>query len=217
MRIAPFIDHTLLRPDATAGQVAAACREALAYGFAAVCVHPCRLAQVVEALKGSAVKSCTVAGFPFGAQATEAKAFEAADAVRRGAREIDMVMNIGALKDGDAGLVARDIGAVVVAAAGAPVKVIIETGLLTDAQKAEACRLAVDAGAAFVKTCTGFSGGGATVADIRLMRSVVGASAGVKASGGIRTRDEAAAMLEAGANRIGTSAGVAIVAQESPA
>jgi deoxyribose-phosphate aldolase len=216
LKIASFIDHTLLKPDATAGQVAAVCREAIKHGFAAVCVHPCRLAQVVAALKGSAVKPCTVVGFPFGTQVTEAKAFEAADAVRRGAREIDMVMNIGALKDGDAGLVARDIGSVVAAAAGAPVKVIIETGLLTDGQKAEACRLAVDAGAAFVKTCTGFSGGGATVGDVRLMRSVVGASAGVKASGGIRTREEAAAMLEAGANRIGTSAGVAIAAQESP-
>jgi deoxyribose-phosphate aldolase len=210
-KMAPLIDHTLLKPDATSGLFGPLCREAVHYGFAAVCVHPCRLELVLPMLRGSAVKPCVVVGFPLGTETSGIKAAETADSVARGAQEVDMVINIGALKDGDVGLVADDIRAVVRAAAGRPVKVIIETALLTETEKREACRLAKDAGAAFVKTCTGFSGGGATVEDIRLMRSVVGPSMGVKASGGIRTRQDAMALIAAGADRIGTSSGVAIV------
>jgi deoxyribose-phosphate aldolase len=209
--LAAMIDHTILKPDATASQVERTCAEAIHYGFAAVCVLPARLGLVVRLLARSTVVPCTVAGFPLGASESATKAFEAARAAAQGAGEIDMVMAIGALKDGDLSLVEDDIAAVVRAAGTAcRVKVIIETGLLTDAEKITACRLAESAGAAFVKTSTGMAGG-ATAADVRLMRAAVGPAVRVKASGGIRTRADAQAMVEAGAARIGTSAGVAIL------
>ncbi|MBM4149592.1 MAG: deoxyribose-phosphate aldolase [Lentisphaerae bacterium] len=209
--IAPLIDHTNLKPDATERAIAFLCEEAVACGFAAVCVHPCRLPYVASILSGSAVRPCTVVGFPLGANTPEAKAFEASDAVSAGAMELDMVINVGAIKDGNTDAARADIRAVVNAAGRAPVKVIIETALLTDAEKVLACRLAAEAGAAFVKTCTGFSGGAATETDIRLMRGTVGSGVGVKASGGIRDLKTALAMVAAGANRIGTSSGLAIV------
>jgi deoxyribose-phosphate aldolase len=210
-RLAALIDHTLLKPDARRDQVLRLCEEAARFGFAAVCVNPWMLASAVSALRGHPVKPCTVVGFPLGATTAEVKGFEAADAVKRGAAELDMVLNVSALKDGDRAAVRRDIEAVVRAAEGRIVKVILETCLLTDDEKRDACRLAVEAGARFVKTSTGLAGGGATVEDIRLMRAVVGPNIGVKASGGIRTSDDARRMVEAGATRIGTSAGVAIV------
>lgn len=210
-RLAALIDHTLLKPDARRDQVLRLCEEAARFGFAAVCVNPWMLAPAVSALRGHPVKPCTVVGFPLGATTAEVKGFEAADAVKRGAAELDMVLNVSALKDGDRAAVRRDIEAVVRAAEGRIVKVILETCLLTDDEKRDACRLAVEAGARFVKTSTGLAGGGATVEDIRLMRAVVGPNIGVKASGGIRTSDDARRMVEAGATRIGTSAGVAIV------
>ncbi|NLE67605.1 MAG: deoxyribose-phosphate aldolase [Lentisphaerae bacterium] len=208
--IAPFIDHTLLKPDAAEKDVVRVCREARHYGFAAVCVNPFRLRLAASELKGSPAAPCTVVGFPLGAGLALTKAREAEAAVGQGAMELDMVMCIGALKDGDRAHVAGDIRAVVSAASGRLVKVILETHFLTDDEKRTACLLAVEAGAHFVKTSTGFLGGGATVADIRLMRRAVGPQFGVKASGGVRTAAEARAMLEAGANRIGTSAGVAL-------
>ncbi len=211
--VASLIDHTLLRPEATARQIADLCREARQYGFAAVCVNPCWVALAVNELAGSKVKIATVAGFPLGATTTEAKVAEAAAALRVGAREIDMVMNIGALRGGDLETVRQDIQAVTAEAhaAGAIVKVILETALLDDRQKAVACTLAKMAGADFVKTSTGFGPAGATVEDVALMRRVVGAELGVKAAGGIRTLDDLRRMTAAGANRIGTSAGVKIV------
>ncbi len=212
-RLAPLIDHTLLKADARREQVLALCREARHYGFAAVCVLPRHLALAVKALAGSPVRAVTVVGFPLGASLTSVKAFEAAGAVRQGAGELDMVLAVGALKDGDDAYARRDIRAVVRAAAGRPVKVILETALLTDAEKRRACRLALEAGARFVKTSTGLAGG-ATAADVRLLRREVGERAGVKASGGIRTCREALAMVRAGATRLGTSAGVAIVTEE---
>ena len=215
--LAPLIDHTLLRADAAELDVLRLCREAIGCGFAAVCVHPCRLEPAKAALAGSRVKLCTVAGFPLGASTTAVKQFEAADAVCRGADEVDMVLAIGALKDRRFDAVREDIRAVAGVLGGRVLKVIIETALLSDEEKRVACLLAVEAGAQFVKTCTGFAGGGATVADIRLMRSAVGPGFGVKASGGIRTLADALALVEAGANRLGTSAGVAIAAGSAPA
>ena len=212
-QLAKTIDHTLLRPDATKAQVLKVCDEAIKYGFASVCVNPSRIALVAEALKDSDVTPCCVVGFPLGAIPTESKAAEAAVAVRNGAREIDMVINIGAVKDGDWALVEADIAAVKLACGAALLKVIIETCLLTDEEKVLACKAAVNAGADFVKTSTGFSTGGATIADVQLMRQTVGPNIGVKASGGIHTRAEAEAMLEAGATRIGASSGVAIVTE----
>ena len=209
--VAPLIDHTLLKPDATERDILRLCREARHYGFATVCIHPSRIRLAADALAGSPVKVDTVIGFPLGAARTEVKAFEAADAVARGARELDMVIALGALKDRRYAEVVRDIRAVVAAASPAIVKVIIETALLSKQEKVTACRLVADAGAAFVKTCTGFSGGGATEQDVRLMWKTVGRKIGVKASGGIRTLADARRMIEAGANRIGTSSGVAIV------
>jgi deoxyribose-phosphate aldolase len=218
MSIAQYIDHTLLKPEATAAQIDRLCAEAREYRFASVCVNPCRVAQCARALAGSGVAVCTVIGFPLGAATPETKAFEALQAIGAGAAEVDMVVNIGAVKDADWPRVSTDILAVVAAAEGrARVKVILETCLLTDAEKEQVCRLARRAGADFVKTSTGFSTGGATVSDVALMRAAVGPEMGVKASGGIRDYASAKAMLGAGATRIGASAGVRIVAEEQAA
>lgn len=212
--LARTIDHTLLKPDATAAQVLKLCDEAKAYHFASVCVNPCRVALAAKALEGSDVTPCCVVGFPLGAIPSESKAAETAVAVKNGAREIDMVINIGAAKDGDWALVESDIAAVKAACGdAAKLKVIIETCLLTDDEKVRACLAAKRANADFVKTSTGFSKAGATVADVRLMRETVGPDIGVKAAGGIHNRAEALAMLEAGANRIGASSGIAIVSE----
>ncbi|MDN4594791.1 deoxyribose-phosphate aldolase [Polycladomyces subterraneus] len=209
--IASMIDHTLLKPDATASQIENLCREAKEYGFASVCVNPVWVARAAEWLKGSDVKVCTVVGFPLGATTKETKAFETRNAIENGADEIDMVMNIGALKSGDHTLVREDIAAVVEAAGGKTVKVILETGLLNDDEIRIASTLAKEAGAHFVKTSTGFGHGGATEEAVRLMRKTVGPDMGVKASGGVRDAETARKMIEAGANRIGASASVAIV------
>jgi deoxyribose-phosphate aldolase len=211
--IASMIDHTLLKPDATADQIAQLCYEARKYNFASVCVNPTHVKLCAELLQGTQVKVCTVIGFPLGASAPEVKAFESQTALKDGATEIDMVLNIGALKAGDLTLVARDIHEVVKVghAAGAIVKVIIETSLLTNEEKITACLLSKEAGADFVKTSTGFSGGGATVEDVNLMKRVVGPGMGVKASGGVRDFEDAQSMVEAGATRLGASAGVKII------
>ena len=211
--IAALIDHTILRPQAGHDEVVRVCGEALEYGFASVCVNSYWIPVVVAELAGSAVKACSTIGFPLGAMSTEAKVAEAKAAVRDGAREIDMVINVGALHDGDFATVSSDIAALADAChrGDALLKVILETALLSDEQKATACRLAKAAGADFVKTSTGFGPSGATAADVRLMRGAVGAEVGVKASGGIRTLADLLAMMEAGANRIGASASVAIV------
>lgn len=213
MNIAALIDHTLLKPDATPHQIAQLCAEARENGFAAVCVNPAHVAQAAALLAGSATVVCTVVGFPLGATSTAAKAFEARQAIADGATEIDMVISIGHLKNGDDDYVGNDIRQVVETAHAnhAICKVIIETALLTDDEKRRACRLAVTAGADFVKTSTGFAGGGATVADVRLMRETVAGRAAIKAAGGVRTLADARAMVAAGAARIGTSAGVALV------
>ena len=208
--IAKYIDHTLLRPDASEEAVLRLCAEAREFGFASVCVNGGFAEVASRALKGSGVRTCVVVGFPLGAGTSAAKAFEAADAVSRGAEEIDMVIAIGRLRSGEASAVRDDIRAVVKASEGALVKAIIETCLLTDEQKELACRLAEEAGARFVKTSTGFSTAGATEQDVALMRRVVGDRLGVKASGGIRTREDAERMIAAGASRIGASASVAI-------
>ena len=215
--LAGLIDHTLLRPDATQAQVRAVCAEAMAHGFASVCVNPAQVALVAGALAGSRVRACSVAGFPFGASTSRAKAFEAGQAVADGAAEIDMVIDLGALKDGRLDAVRDDIAAVRAACAGKVLKVIIEACLLDDAQKEAACRLAAEAGADFVKTSTGYSTGGATLADVALMRRVVGDALGVKASGGVRDFATARAMVESGASRIGTSSGVGIVTDAAAA
>ena len=213
LSIASMIDHTLLKPDATTDQVAQLCFEARKYGFASVCVNPANIKLCKELLRGTPVKVCSVIGFPLGANTPDIKVMETQLAIQQGANEIDMVINIGALKSGDLELVARDIRGVVRAAhnGGAILKVIIETALLTEDEKVTACLLAKEAEADFVKTSTGFSGGGATVEDISLMRRVVGPEMGVKASGGVRTTEDAENMLKAGANRIGASASVKIV------
>lgn len=209
--LAQAIDHTLLKADATQAEVEAICDEALQHGFASVCVNGRFVPFVAEKLRGSAVKTVSVVGFPLGAMSSKAKAFETRQAVDDGAQEIDMVLAVGALKDGDLEYVTQDIAEVVKAAGSVPVKVILETALLSDSQKEAACLAAKKAGAAFVKTSTGFSSGGATVADVALMRRVVGDALGVKASGGIRNTADAQAMIQAGANRLGCSASVAIV------
>jgi deoxyribose-phosphate aldolase len=216
MKLASYIDHTILMPEATVEQVAKRCAEARHHGFASVCVNPWFVPLVAETLRGSSVTTCTVVGFPLGATTTATKVAEATEAVAAGAREIDMVMSIGALRGGSLDYVRRDIWAVVTAVPEARVKVILETCLLTDDEKVQACRLSADAGAHFVKTSTGFSSGGATVADIALLRDAVGPNLGIKASGGIRTRATMLAMLNAGATRIGTSSGVAIVEAAAP-
>ncbi|WP_243386274.1 deoxyribose-phosphate aldolase [Bacillus kexueae] len=214
--IANMIDHTALKPELTKQQILTLCEEAKEYSFASVCVNPTWVKTAAEALKGTEVKVCTVIGFPLGANTPETKAFETTNAIENGATEVDMVINIGALKDKDYELVERDIRAVVDAAKGkALTKVIIETCLLTEEEKVKACELSVKAGADYVKTSTGFSTGGATVEDIQLMRKTVGPEIGVKASGGVRDRKGAEAMVEAGATRIGASSGVAIVKGET--
>ena len=211
--LAKFIDHTLLKPDATPEQIAQLCFEARKYQFASVCVNPTWVKLCSQLLEGSPVKVCTVIGFPLGATASEVKAFEAKNAMDQGATEIDMVINIGALKARELEFVAQDIRGVVSAvhSRGNIVKVILETVLLTDEEKTIACLLSKEAGADFVKTSTGFAGGGATVHDVALMRRVVGPEIGVKASGGVRTYEDAESMIKAGATRIGASAGVKIV------
>lgn len=213
--LAKTIDHTLLKPDASAAQIIKVCDEAKAYHFASVCVNPSRIALVAEQLKGTDVTPCCVVGFPLGAIPSESKAAETAVAVKNGAGEIDMVIDIGAAKDGDWAKVEADIAAVKAACGdAAKLKVIIETCLLTDDEKVQACLAAKRAKADFVKTSTGFSKAGATVEDVRLMRRTVGPEMGVKAAGGIHTRQEALAMLEAGATRIGASSGIAIVSEQ---
>jgi deoxyribose-phosphate aldolase len=213
MTIASLIDHTLLKPAATSQQIAQLCQEALDYQFASVCVNPVHVKQVAAALNGSKVKVCTVVGFPLGATTSAVKAFETAQVIGQGATEVDMVINVGALKDHDDDLVKRDIEAVVEVAhqQSAICKVIIETALLTDDEKVRACQLAQQAGADFVKTSTGFAGGGATVEDVTLMRRTVGPDMGVKASGGIGSLVDAQKMIDAGATRLGASAGVKII------
>lgn len=209
--LASKIDHTLLRPDATSEDIRAICNEALEVSCASVCVNGVWISEVAAILKGSPVMTAGVAGFPLGAMSAVAKAMEAAQLVRDGVQEIDMVMNVGALIEGDHERVLEDIRAVVTAAESAAVKVILETCLLDNEQKVTASRIVVEAGAAFVKTSTGFSSGGATVEDVRLLRKTVGETAQVKASGGIRDTRTALAMLEAGADRLGMSATRAVL------
>jgi deoxyribose-phosphate aldolase len=223
--LAAVIDHTLLKPEATFAEIEKVCEEALLYGFASVCINPCWVRVAQERVAGSAVKVCTVVGFPLGANITPIKVQEAAAAREQGASEIDMVINIGALRSGDHALVKHEIREIakLVKTEGGLLKVILETGLLNEQEKTAACRLAVRGGADFVKTSTGFSKGGATVEDVQLMRRTVGPDIGVKASGGIRTLAALKQMLAAGATRIGASAGVSIinelegVAAEGPA
>ena len=209
--IASYIDNTLLKQDATPEQIRKICAESIEFGCASVCCNPSYVPLVSECLKGSAVKVCTVIGFPLGMNDSKVKAFEASLAAEQGADELDMVINVGRLKAGELEYVKNDIKAVVDASQGKLVKVIIECCLLTDEEKATACLLAKEAGADFVKTSTGFSTGGATVADVALMRKTVGPEMGVKAAGGVRDYASAMAMLEAGATRIGASSGKKIV------
>ncbi|CDR34874.1 deoxyribose-phosphate aldolase [Criblamydia sequanensis] len=206
-----YIDHTLLKPEAIFEEIKKLCQESIDYQFAAVCIQPTWVKEAHEFLKGSNVKLCSVVGFPLGANTTDTKAREASELSKGGVHEIDMVINIGALKSKDYKKVRQDIESVVKSADPRIVKVIIETCLLTDEEKEAACLLSMDAGAAFVKTSTGFSKSGATIHDVALMRKVVGPNFGVKASGGIRDLKTALAMIEAGASRLGTSAGVIIM------
>ncbi|GGI16814.1 MULTISPECIES: deoxyribose-phosphate aldolase [Gottfriedia] len=215
MSYANLVDHTLLRADARKEEITKLAEEAKEFSFASVCVNPTWVSYASELLKESTVKVCTVIGFPLGANTPEVKAFETKNAIENGADEVDMVINIAALKDNNNELVERDIRAVVEAAKGkALVKVIIETCLLTDEEKVRACELSVKAGADFVKTSTGFSTGGATVEDVALMRKTVGANVGVKASGGVRNLKDLENVVSVGATRIGTSSGVKIVQGE---
>lgn len=211
--LAAKIDHTLLKPEATPTEIRDLCEEARKYIFASVCVNPCYVSLCYEMLKDTPVKVCTVIGFPLGATTTETKRFEAEQAIYNGAREIDMVINVGQLKEKNYAYVANDIKQVVMVAHNHNVicKVILETALLTDEEKVKACVICKDAGADFVKTSTGFSKGGATVGDIALMKYVVGVGMGVKASGGIRSREDADAMIASGADRVGASASVKII------
>jgi len=210
-QLATFIDHTLLRADATAADIERLCHEARKYSFCCVCVNGLWVRLALQLLEGSSIKVASVAGFPLGANSTAAKCFEIQSAIDDGAREIDVVLNVGRLKERNDDYVFRELRDIVRAAAGQTVKIILETCLLTNDEKVRACRLAMDSGAQFVKTSTGFSSGGATVEDVALMRKTVGPAFGVKAAGGIRSAETALAMIEAGATRIGTSAGVAIV------
>lgn len=212
-KLASYIDHTLLKADATEAQITRLCEEAREHRFASVCVNPRWVPLCARMLAGSGVNVCTVIGFPLGASSSAVKAAEARQAVEDGAGELDMVISVGDLKAGNDEYVREDIRGVVKAAAGKTVKVIIEACLLTDEEKTCACKLAMAAGADFVKTSTGFSTGGATVHDVELMRAAVGPNFGVKAAGGIRTRQDALAMIVAGANRIGASAGIAICSE----
>jgi deoxyribose-phosphate aldolase len=214
--LARMIDHTILKPDATPDEVQKLCEEAKKYSFASVCVNAGYVPLCARLLRGTPVKVCAVVGFPLGATSTATKAFETEQAIRDGAQEVDMVINVGMLKAGEAQYVERDIAAVVSAAKRQRVltKVIIETALLTDEEKVKACLLAKKAGADFVKTSTGFAKGGATAGDIALMRRVVGSAMGVKASGGVRSREDALTMVASGADRIGASASVRIIGAE---
>lgn len=215
--LAGFIDHTVLKPEASRAEVARYCDEARAYGFASVCVNAVHAGFAAGHLAGSPVKTCVVIGFPLGAGGAAAKAFEASLAIAGGAQEIDMVIDIGALVEGDLARCRADLSAVREATRGTVLKVILETCLLTEAQKEAGCRLSREIGADFVKTSTGFSTGGATVDDIALMRRVVGPAMGVKASGGVRDAATAWAMIDAGATRIGASTSIAIVGGAAPA
>ena len=214
MDLAKMIDHTNLKASTVKEEILKLTKEAKDYQFASVCVNPTWVELAAQELKGTDVKVCTVIGFPLGANTKEVKVFETKDAIEKGAQEIDMVINIGKLKDGDDDYVESEIAGVVEASKGkAIVKVIIETCLLTDDEKKQVCNLAVKAGADFVKTSTGFSTGGATIEDVALMKQTVGAHVGVKASGGIRSKEDAQAMVHAGATRIGASSGIAIVTE----
>jgi deoxyribose-phosphate aldolase len=212
-QIAKYIDHTLLKQEASVQQITKLCEEAAKYKFASVCVNATNVALCAKLLKGSGVKVCSVVGFPLGATLPSVKAFEAEQVIADGASEIDMVLNVGAMKSGNFALVKDDVAAVVKAshAKKAIVKVIIETCLLTDEEKVKACQLCKEAGADFVKTSTGFNTGGATLEDVALMRKTVGPDMGVKAAGGVRSHDDVVAMINAGATRIGTSGGVKII------
>lgn len=207
--LASYIDHTLLKPTATKADILKLCEEAKQYHFASVCVNPCWVSLCADVLKGSGVKVCTVIGFPLGANTSEIKAQEAALAIKQGAEEVDMVINIGALKEGNTDYVYQDILAVRKASQGKILKVIIETSYLTDEEKKTVCQLCAKAGADFVKTSTGFSSAGATAEDVKLMKEASGIK--VKASGGVRTKEDALKMIEAGASRLGASAGIKIV------
>ncbi|UYL10605.1 deoxyribose-phosphate aldolase [Bdellovibrio sp. SKB1291214] len=211
MQLNKFIDHTLLKPEAQAAQIEKLCKEAIEHKFFSVCVNTSYVKQCAELLRDSDVKVCCVVGFPLGAMDTVSKAFETRTAIANGAQEIDMVVQIGALKDRRVDYVRDDIRAVVQAAGGAKVKVIIETSLINDEEKTLACKAALEAGAHFVKTSTGFAGGGATVEDVKLMKSVVGDKLEVKASGGVKSAEQAVALIAAGATRLGTSSGVALI------
>lgn len=211
MNLAKLIDHTILKPIAQRADIERVCAEARKYGFCSVCINPVWVAYAKQLLKGSDVKVCTVIGFPLGANTSEVKAYETKDALNNGADEIDMVINIGALKDKDYDTVLADIQAVRQACQGHTLKVIIETSQLTDDEKVKACEISAQAGADFVKTSTGFTGGGATAADVALMKKSIPAHMQVKASGGVRTREDFDAMVSAGATRIGASSGVKIV------
>ena len=214
MKLNKYVDHTLLKQDATENQIDCLLSEAREYDFASVCVNPTWVKYAKKGLEGTDVKVCTVVGFPLGATTSAVKAFETKEAIQNGADEIDMVINVGAIKSGNLDLVESDIRAVVEVSGDKLVKVIIEACLLTDQEKVVACQLAQKAGADFVKTSTGFSTGGATIADVTLMRETVGPDMGVKAAGGARSYADALAFVEAGATRIGTSAGVAILKGE---
>lgn len=214
MKANKYIDHTLLKPDATAADIERLCQEAKESDFASVCVNPCHIAEAKQLLEGTDVKVCCVIGFPLGAMTTEAKVFEASNAVSLGADEVDMVLNIGWLKDGRTDAVTKEIHAVKEAVGDRILKVILETCLLSEEQITEACICAKNAGADYVKTSTGFSKSGATVEDVSRMRQAVGASMGVKASGGIRTPEAFQAMIDAGATRIGTSSGAQLLNRE---
>lgn len=211
MELNKYIDHTLLKPEATKKQITKLCEEARQYDFASVCVNTCYVPLAKQLLAGSDVKVCCVVGFPLGAMDTVSKAFEAKTAVENGAQEVDMVINIGALKDKDYDYVTKDIAAVVEASKPAIVKVIIEACLLTDEEKVEACKCSMNAKAEFVKTSTGFSTHGATPEDVALMKKTVGDVCKVKAAGGVRSYDDAMKMIEAGANRLGCSAGIKVM------
>ncbi len=212
-QLAGMIDHSLLKPNSTLEELKKVCQEAIEYKFKAVCINPIFIGEAVSLLKGTDVLVCSVVGFPFGAHSPQTKAFETGEVIRLGAKEVDMVIRVGALKDKRDREVTEDIRAVVDAAKECPVKVILETCYLTDEEKIRGCRLVMEAGASFVKTSTGFASGGATVEDVRLMRRTVGKDFGVKAAGGIRTFEDALEMIEAGATRLGTSGSVAIIKQ----
>lgn len=214
MELSKYFDHTILKPSASEDEVRAVCKEALYYNFASVCVNQYRTSLVKSLLEGTDVKVCTVVGFPLGAVCTQVKVFETLEAIKDGTDEIDMVINVGALKDKNYKYVRRDIESVKSACKDVTLKVIIETCLLTEEEKKKACELSVEAGADYVKTSTGFSTGGATVDDVALMKYVVGDKAKVKASGGIRNYETAMNMITAGADRLGTSATVSIVNKE---